>query len=93
MPEKLAKKFTVVHSTIEVPRHIVSFRGNLDPALILQIKNVLVQMHESEDGRQILKQFKKTARFDEFPDGVDTALEPLHELSAYIGKNRRGISV
>ncbi len=87
LPEKLIKKLTIVHSTIEVPRHIVSFRSDLDPALILRIKDVLLQMHESEDGSQILKQFKKTARFDEFPGGVDLALEPLRELSIYIGKN------
>ena len=46
--EKLAakkiNKLAVVHSTIDVPRHIVSFRGDLDPALISQITNVLVQM-------------------------------------------------
>lgn len=88
LADKQKKKLTIVHSTVEVPRHIVSFRDGLDPALVLQIKNILLQMHESEEGRQILKQFKKTARFDEFPDGVDAALDPLRELYVYIRTNK-----
>ncbi len=78
------KKLSIVYSTLDVPRHIVSFRKDLDPALVTQIKKVLLKMHESKSGRKILHQFKKTTRFDEFPGGADVALKPLYELNNYL---------
>jgi phosphonate transport system substrate-binding protein len=81
-------KLRVIHSTIDVPRHIVSIRNDLDPVLAFKIRNILLQMHKSENGRKVLQKFKKTAKFDEFPDGADMAIESLNKLNTFFRINQ-----
>lgn len=81
------KKLRVIHSTIAVPRHIVSIRSGLDPVLVSKIKNILLQMHTTERGQKILQQFKKTTKFDEIPEGADAMLESLQQLSSSLQKD------
>ncbi len=84
---KQIKKLKIIHSTVNVPRNIVSIRSDLDPTLTNKIKKTLIQMDKSANGQNILQQFKKTAKFDEFPNGVNTMLNSLNKLYTSLQKN------
>jgi len=79
-----AANLMVLHRTITVPRHIVSYRVGLDPSLVGRIKAILLDMSGSEEGRKVLEQFEKTTRFDELPGGPQQALGPLEKLTGLL---------
>lgn len=54
-----------VHVSASVPRQLVSHRQGLDPALVKRIRDVLLAMEHSEEGRKALATFEQTTRFDE----------------------------
>ena len=57
----------VIWRSMEIPRQIVSYRSDLKPSLVAEIKKSLLSMHTSEEGRAILRDFEGTSRFDEIP--------------------------
>ncbi|MFQ5598013.1 MAG: phosphate/phosphite/phosphonate ABC transporter substrate-binding protein [Nitrospiria bacterium] len=65
-----------LHETFSIPRHIVSYRADLPPRLVARIKDILLGMERSEEGRRVLKAFEKTTKFDEIPE---QSLAPLLE--------------
>jgi len=85
--KKLAKKrlkdLQVIAASQYVPRHVISHSPNMDPALVEQVRQILLHMHEREDGREALKAFSKTTRFDDFPGGVEEHIAPLRRLLKY----------
>lgn len=58
----------VIHKTFSFPRQIVSYRADLRPKLVDRIKEILINMDKSEEGRKVLQRFERTAKFDEIPD-------------------------
>ncbi len=76
----------ILHRSVDVPRHVVAHRKDLDPALVERIREVLLAMHQEETGRKVLLEFQKTTQFDAFPQGVDAALEPIEALIRFIGE-------
>ena len=71
----------IIHRTFSFPRHIVSYRSDLSPKLVARIKEVLIKMDQSEEGRKALKDFEKTTKFDELPD---QAVTPLLQARKFI---------
>jgi phosphonate transport system substrate-binding protein len=57
----------IIHETLPIPRHIVSYRADLPLPWVAKIKETLIQMDRSEIGRKVLKDFEKTKKFDELP--------------------------
>jgi len=57
----------VIHETFSLPRQIVSYRQDLDPKLVARIKEILIKMDQSEEGRKALQDFENTTKFDELP--------------------------
>jgi len=55
----------ILYKTFAFPRHIVSYRANLPATLVARIKEILKDMHQSEEGKKALEDFEKTSRFDE----------------------------
>ncbi|MBI2372295.1 MAG: phosphate/phosphite/phosphonate ABC transporter substrate-binding protein [Deltaproteobacteria bacterium] len=86
LQENMKKELKVVARTEPVPRHLVSVRGDLPPALQAEIRRVLVGMEHSEEGRRVLKHVQKTDRFDEFPQGAEAQLRPVRDLIKYVRK-------
>ncbi|WP_368184652.1 phosphate/phosphite/phosphonate ABC transporter substrate-binding protein [Aestuariibius sp. HNIBRBA575] len=72
--------FRIIATSVEVPRQVVVRRGGLDAALSLRISDVLQDMSENEETSEILEQFHKTSRFDEFPRGVAGTFDPIYTL-------------
>ena len=67
-PKNLKSKLKIIGETKKIPRQLVMHGQNVDPKLVENIKNILLSMHESEEGIKILKEFKNTAKYTEFND-------------------------
>lgn len=81
IPEATRTGLVVLAETPKIARHIVLARPVMAPALLQAIKTVLTQMHETPEGRAVLKAFEETARFDEFPAAADLArMRALYKL-------------
>lgn len=77
----------VLHKTMSIPRQIVSYRGDLADSLVGTIKQILLRMDQSEEGKKILQEFERTTKFDELSQ---QALAPLVQfyksIAAEVGK-------
>jgi phosphonate transport system substrate-binding protein len=58
----------ILEQTPSVPRHIVGVRPDLAPQLSNRIKEILIRMDRSEEGKKILQDFEQTAKFDELSE-------------------------
>lgn len=72
--------FRIIARSIEVPRQVVIRRRDIDRALADRIEVVLSGMEKTEIGRDTLKRFHKTTRFDQFPSGIDATFDPIYDL-------------
>ena len=61
------------------PRQVGLVRSGLDEELTQAIIRVLTAMHETEEGQPALEAFQ-TTKFDEFPDGINTATQRMREM-------------
>jgi phosphonate transport system substrate-binding protein len=59
----------ILAETERLPRHLVSVRKDLDPALVNRLENILLSMHQDPEGRQILQKTDATTKFDALPGG------------------------
>lgn len=57
----------IVHETGTFPRQIVSYRADLPAKLVTRVKEVLLNMHQTDEGRQVLQAFETTTKFEEIP--------------------------
>lgn len=57
----------IIHETASFPRHIVSHRADLSAKLVTRVKEVLLNMHQTKEGTQILQDFENTTKFEEIP--------------------------
>lgn len=58
----------IVDKSFPMPRQIVSYRADLPAKLVARIKEILMKMDQSEEGKKALQQFEKTAKFDELTE-------------------------
>ncbi|NEO97580.1 MAG: phosphate/phosphite/phosphonate ABC transporter substrate-binding protein [Symploca sp. SIO2E9] len=78
IPESSRESITVLAETERVPRHLVLLRGGMEPEKAEAIKNLLLEMDKTSQGKELLDQFEKTAKFEELPMQED--LERMQEL-------------
>jgi phosphonate transport system substrate-binding protein len=85
--EKYAKKrikdLQFFGTSLPVPRHVVSHSAKVSQKHVNRIKEVLTKMHLTEEGKAALANFSKTKKFDDFPGGIETYLNPLQKLLKY----------
>jgi phosphonate transport system substrate-binding protein len=60
---------TILAETASLPRHLVSVRKNLAPAMVKGLEKVLLSMHQDPEGRSILQKTDGTTKFDALPGG------------------------
>ena len=77
-----ADELVTVARSIDVPRHGVVARTDLDPALVEALTAVLTGLHETAEGREVLEEFDDTARFDLL---LPEELAPVLELRRFLG--------
>jgi len=82
-PSSATDKLVVLDRTESVPRQVVVVRSDIDPELLDTIIEVLITAHESEEGRVALEPFQ-TSRFDEFPEGIETASNRMREMMSTV---------
>ena len=80
LPEELMNQITQVGRTIAVPRQLVSVRPGLDPRLASRVIELLIGLDQTEEGRLILENLKKTKKFDVLPADSSASLEDLRGL-------------
>lgn len=72
-PDANRGHFAILHETETIPRHLVSFRSDLEREHIEHIEGLLLGMDASAEGRSALLEFEKTLRFDRIPaDSLET---------------------
>lgn len=79
-------KLRIIHQTAPVPRHVVSFRRDLDEKLAQKIREILLAMEHNEEGQALLARWSKTTRFDDLPGGQEKALAPLMNMASEIDR-------
>ncbi|MEX0805179.1 MAG: phosphate/phosphite/phosphonate ABC transporter substrate-binding protein [Candidatus Binatia bacterium] len=67
MLAKNLDSFKIIHETVSFPRQIVSYRADLPAKLVTRVKEVLLNMHQTDEGRQVLQAFESTTKFEEIP--------------------------
>lgn len=77
--------FRVIARSESVPRHVVSYRAGLDPAVADAVTKVLLNVHTTETGRAVLKA-AKTARFDRFPGGADQTFARMDRILGHLNE-------
>jgi phosphonate transport system substrate-binding protein len=78
-PPEAREQLVELARTESTPRQVVLVRPEMDPAMLEEIVQVLTTMDENEEGQAALDTFQ-TSQFDEFPDGIDTAISRMREM-------------
>ena len=77
----------VLHKTMSIPRQVVSYRGDLAQSLAGTIKQILLRMDQSEEGKKILQEFERTTKFDDLSPQALAPLVQFHKsIAAEVGK-------
>ena len=71
-----------------VPRHLLSVRRNLPEAVIKRLKEILLSMHQDDEGQKILRQTDGTTKFDTLPGGEEAFRRKLNDLYHLRGEKK-----
>lgn len=71
------EQLQVLHESFPTPRHILSYREDLSPLLVARIKEILLGLDQSEEGKRTLESFEQTTKFDELPEPMSVVLRKL----------------
>jgi phosphonate transport system substrate-binding protein len=87
-PEAYREEFEIIYETQKVPRMLVVVREALNEKLVARIKEELLKMDKSEEGREALKA-SKYSKFTELPGGAEGILGPIEDLLDASGEEIR----
>ena len=73
-------RLRVVARTEPMPRQVLARRGDLDPALVEALRDVLTGMHETAAGAAALDVLDQTAKFDSFPGGGEATFTRIWSM-------------
>lgn len=71
LDEKKKSEIAVLAETDRLPRHLLSVRKDLAPALAKRLEEILLSMNEDPEGRSILERTDATTKFDPLPGGEE----------------------
>ena len=71
LDEKAKADVGILAQSERFPRHLVSVRKDMAPALADRLKAILLAMSEDEEGRKILQKIGETTKFDMLPEGEE----------------------
>jgi phosphonate transport system substrate-binding protein len=77
--ESIKSQLEIVDRTIDVPRHVVSHRSDLEPALVDKIKNILLNMDKDPEGIKILRDFDSSTKYEEIKN-KDQLFDPINNM-------------
>ncbi len=82
LPEEEQAELMVLAQGNVVPRHVALASPKTDEKLRQRITELLLAVHETEEGQAVLEAFEKTSQFDKFPQGAEAAMEEMSKLFA-----------
>src|SRR6266850_1725834 len=71
LDEKTKADVSILAQSERLPRHLVSIRKDMAPALADRLKAILLAMSEDDEGRKILQKTGETTKFDMLPEGEE----------------------
>ena len=77
--ESSKSQLKIIDRTIDVPRHVVSHRSEIEPALVQKIKDVLLNMDKDPEGIEILRNFDNSTRYEEI-NNKDQLFGPINNM-------------
>jgi phosphonate transport system substrate-binding protein len=80
LEDKNKRMIAVLGETEPMPRHLLSVRKDLPEPVVKRLKEVLLNMHQDEEGRKILREADGTTRFDLLPGGEERIRRTLIEV-------------
>ena len=86
LPDKRKESIAILGETDYLPRNFLSVRKDLDPAAIGRLEDVLLAMHQDEEGRKVLQKTEGTTKFDVLPGGEAVVRQKLVELFGSLGQ-------
>ena len=69
LDDKKKNEITELALTDRLPRHLVSVRSDLAPALVAGLEKILLSMDDDAEGQKILQKTDNTTKFDILPGG------------------------
>ena len=84
LPADMKEKLAIFDETMSVPRQVVSVRPGLDRRIVNKVRQLLISLDQTDEGRSILEGLKKTSRFDPLPAESERQLEQLRQLMRLI---------
>ncbi len=80
LDEKRRADVTILAETEMLPRHLLSVRKDLAPPLANRLKEILLSMHQDDEGRRILQETDNTTKFDLLPGGMEAVRRKFIEV-------------
>jgi len=80
LDEQRRAAIAILAQTEPIARHLVSISKDLPPATAKRLREILLAMHQDEEGRKILQQTDNTTKFDLLPGGEEMFRQKLVEL-------------
>ena len=71
---------SILGESESMPRHLVSVRKDLSEPVKKRLKEILLNMHQDDEGQKILRQTDNTTKFDSLPGGEESVRRKLVEL-------------
>jgi phosphate/phosphite/phosphonate ABC transporter binding protein len=71
LDDKTRAEVSVLAQTERLPRHLVSIRIDMAPAMADRLRAILLAMSEDDEGRRILQKAGDTTKFDMLPEGEE----------------------
>ena len=88
LPQELMDQLSNFGRTIEVPRQVVSARPGLPPELRDKVRELLIGLDQTEEGRRILEALKHTKKFDLLPPESHQAMEEIKVFMELVSGSR-----
>ena len=85
--DSVKKDLKVIHRTKPITRSVVLVRRGLDQRRKQRIKEVLLRMHESPEGKKVLKIYYKVKKYDEIEGEAAEHLAEARKIYAHIPPN------
>jgi phosphonate transport system substrate-binding protein len=80
LDDKSRALFSILGETESLPRHLVSVRRGLPQPIVKRLSDILLNMHQDDEGQKILRQADNTTKFDLLPGGEEAFRRKLLEL-------------
>ena len=77
--ESIKSQLKIVDKTIDVPRHLVSYRSELEPDLVYKINSILLNMDKEPEGIKILRNFDNSTKYEEISN-KDQLFGPINNM-------------